>query len=69
MKKNMSLADRIARILVAVLIATLYFTDQVNGTTAVIAGVVALVFVITSLLGSCPLYMLFGISTKKNSSK
>ncbi|MBL7692375.1 MAG: DUF2892 domain-containing protein [Flavipsychrobacter sp.] len=65
MKKNMGLADKAIRILVAVVIAVLYFTHQISGTTATILGVLAVVFTLTSLVGTCPLYLPFGISTKK----
>lgn len=65
MKKNMGLADKAIRILVAAVIAVLYFTHQISGTTAIVLGVLAIVFTLTSLLGTCPLYLPFGISTKK----
>ena len=61
----MGLADKAIRILVAVVIAVLYFTHQISGTTATILGVLAVVFMLTSLMGTCPLYLPFGISTKK----
>lgn len=63
MKTNMGSADRIARILVAVLIAVLYFANVISGTLAIVLLVVAGAFVITSFLGFCPLYLPFGIST------
>lgn len=65
MKKNMGSADRVIRILVAVVIAILYFTNQISGTTAIIVGVLAIVFVATSFISFCPLYSPFGISTRK----
>lgn len=65
MKKNMGSADRLIRILVAVLIAILYFTNQISGTAAIVLGLLALVFVATSFISFCPLYLPFGISTKK----
>lgn len=65
MKKNMGLADKAIRILVAAVIAVLYFTHQITGTAAIVLGVLAIVFTLTSLVGTCPLYLPFGISTKK----
>ncbi|MBE2288862.1 MAG: DUF2892 domain-containing protein [Chitinophagaceae bacterium] len=65
MKKNMGLADKAIRILVAAVIAVLYFTHQITGTAAIVLGVLAIVFTLTSLMGTCPLYLPFGISTKK----
>ncbi|MGE0159932.1 MAG: DUF2892 domain-containing protein [Gemmatimonadales bacterium] len=63
MKPNMGAADRVARILVAVVIAILYFTGRIEGTLAAVLGVVALVFLLTSLVGRCPAYLPFGFST------
>lgn len=67
MKKNMGTLDRIIRVSLVVLIAVLYFAGVISGTWAIILGVVALVFLVTSLVGVCPLYMPFGISTRKKS--
>ncbi len=65
MKKNMGQTDRIIRLIVAALIAVLYFTHMITGTLAVILGIVAVIFLVTSLIGFCPLYTLLGISTNK----
>jgi O-antigen/teichoic acid export membrane protein len=65
MKKNMGTIDRVIRLAVVVLIAILYFTNVISGTWAIILGIVAVIFLLTSLVGTCPLYMPFGISTKK----
>lgn len=67
MKKNMGTLDRIIRFSLVVLIAVLYFTDVISGTWAIILGVVAVVFLVTSLIGFCPLYLPFGLSTRKKS--
>ncbi len=66
MKKNMSTLDRALRVVIVVLIAILYFTDVITGTWAIILLILSGVLLITSILGVCPLYMLFGISTRKN---
>ena len=63
MKTNMGSFDRIARILIALVFAALYFTGTVTGTTGVILLVLGAVFVLTSLISFCPLYTLFGINT------
>jgi len=65
MKTNMGSVDRIIRIILAVVIAVLYFTKQITGTVAIILGILAIIFVLTSLVGVCPLYLPFKISTKK----
>jgi hypothetical protein len=66
MKKNMGTMDRIIRILVAVVIAILYFTNVITGTLGIVLLVLAAVFVLTSLVGFCPLYLPLGIKTCKN---
>lgn len=63
MKKNMGIADRVIRLIVAALIAVLYFTGTVTGTLGITLLILGGVFVLTSLVGFCPLYLLFGIST------
>lgn len=63
MKKNMGIADRITRIVVAAVLALLYFTDVVTGTPGIVLLVVAGVFVLTSMISFCPLYAPFGLST------
>jgi hypothetical protein len=64
MKKNMGSADRVIRVILAALVAVLYFTNVISGTTAIILAVLAIVFVATSLTSFCPLYLPFGLSTK-----
>ncbi len=64
MKKNMGSLDRIIRITVAMLIAALYFGGVISGTLAVVLGILAVVFVLTSAAATCPLYMPFHISTR-----
>ena len=63
MKKNMGSADRFIRIILAALLAALYFMNVVTGTLGIIFLVLAVVFLGTSLIRFCPLYLPFGIST------
>jgi Na+(H+)/acetate symporter ActP len=63
MKKNMGSIDRIIRIILAVLVAVLYFTGNISGAAAVILGILAIIFILTSFIGFCPLYLPFGIKT------
>jgi hypothetical protein len=65
MRPNMGAADRFVRILVAIAIAVLYFTGRIDGGLAIVLGVIAAVFVLTSLVGTCPAYLPFGFSTCK----
>ena len=65
MKQNMGSFDRIIRVIIAIVIATLYFANVISGTVAIVLLVLAGVFILTSLVSFCPLYLPFGISTKK----
>jgi K+-transporting ATPase A subunit len=65
MKQNMGSADKVIRILVAALFAVLYFTGVVSGVTGIVLLVMAGIFVLTSLVGICPLYLPFGLKTRK----
>lgn len=63
MKKNMGTADKVIRILVALIIAGLYFGHVIEGTLGIVLIVLAAVFVLTSVISFCPLYLPFGIKT------
>ena len=63
MPKNMGTVDRIIRILLAVVIAILFFTNQITGAAAIVLGILAIIFVLTSLVSFCPLYLPFKINT------
>lgn len=63
MKKNMGNADRIVRILIAAVLAGLYFGGIVTGTLGLILVIVAGVFLLTSVIGFCPLYSLIGVNS------
>lgn len=63
MKKNMGSADKIIRLIVAAIIAILFFTNVISGTLGIVLLVLAVVFTLTSFLSFCPLYAIFGMST------
>jgi len=65
MTLNMGSIDRTIRLAVAAIIAGLYFTGQITGIVAIVLGIVAVAFLVTSLTGWCPGYLPFGISTRK----
>lgn len=65
MKKNMGSADKLVRVLLAVVFAVLYFTKTVEGTLGIVLLTLGGVFLLTSLVSFCPLYLPFGISTCK----
>lgn len=63
--KNMGTIDRIIRVIVAIIIAILYYTNVISGTLAIILLVLGGIFLLTSLVSICPLYLPFGIKTRK----
>ncbi len=69
MKKNMGTIDNAIRILVAVVVVILFFTGVISGILSIILLVLAAVFVLTSLIGFCPLYKPLGLTTDKSTKK
>lgn len=65
LNKNMGMLDRTIRLVIAAVIAVLYFTGNLSGLAATILGILAVIFVVTSLVSFCPLYLPFGLSTRK----
>jgi len=65
MKKNMGSVDRIIRCVVAAVIAVLIIIGQLKGTVAVVLGILAGIFVVTSFISFCPLYVPLKFSTRK----
>lgn len=65
MKKNMGTADKVIRTLIAVVIAILFITKVITGTLAIILLIFAAIFLLTSFISFCPLYLPFGINTGK----
>lgn len=66
MKKNMGTIDRTIRVLVALGIAVLYFTEKIGGTLGIVLLILAGIFLLTSLIRFCPLYLPFGVQTCKD---
>lgn len=66
MKKNMGTVDRIVRLLISAVLVWLYYTGVIEGTLGIVLIALSAVFVLTSLVSFCPLYLPFGLSTRKN---
>lgn len=66
--KNVGTIDKVARIAAVILIGVLYATNIISGIVAILLVIVAIVLLITSFIGFCPLYLPLGINTcrKKN---
>ena len=69
MKKNMGSADKLIRILIAVVIGVLYYLGKIEGTLAIVLMAFAIIFLLTSLVSFCPLYTIFGINSCKKEAE
>lgn len=69
MKKNMGNVDRAFRIIVAGILIGMFYADIISGIWGIVALAVAGIFVATSFINFCPLYSLFGISTRKQAKE
>lgn len=65
MKKNMGSLDKGIRIAIAIGIALLYYFNIIEGTLAYVLMALAIVFLLTSFISFCPLYLPFGWNTCK----
>jgi hypothetical protein len=64
MKQNMGVIDRVVRVALAIAVLVLYLTGLISGLAAIVLGVLAVIWVATSTIGYCPLYLPFKISTR-----
>jgi hypothetical protein len=69
MKKNMGIADRVLRVLAAIVVIASYFMGFISGTLAIVLLLFSGIFILTSLVGFCPLYLPLGLSTRKKSEQ
>jgi uncharacterized membrane protein len=65
MKKNMGIFDRVLRIILAIVVAILIYMETLTGTAAIVMGIIAGIFLITSIFGICGLYSVVGVNTCK----
>jgi hypothetical protein len=65
MKQNVGTIDKVIRILIAVVVVVLYFTHVISGVLAIILLALSAIFVVTSLLSFCPIWLALGLSTRK----
>ncbi|WP_395780990.1 DUF2892 domain-containing protein [Aquidulcibacter sp.] len=64
MIKNMGNLDRIIRLTIVLAIGVAFALGKISGVLALLLGVVGLAFLLTSLVGTCPIYLPFGLSTR-----
>ena len=65
MTKNMGMTDRVIRSILALGVFVLYLMGKISGVTAIVLGILAVVFLLTSLIAYCPLYYPLKLSTRK----
>ncbi len=68
MKKNMGSTDRVIRVLLAIVFSVLYFTGTISGTLGLVLLILGGVFLLTSVVSFCPLYVPINMSTCANKS-
>jgi Inner membrane protein YgaP-like, transmembrane domain len=69
MKKNMGTADRIIRIVIALVFAALFYMDIISGVLGIVLISISVIFLLTSLINYCPIYGIFGLRTNKASTE
>lgn len=65
MKQNMGSTDKTIRFVVAAIITGLFIGNVISGIFGFVLLALAAIFVLTSFVSFCPLYLPFGISTRK----
>jgi hypothetical protein len=63
MKRNVGNGDRAVRLVFAFVVGVLFLSGEITGLAAIILGSLAAIFVLTGLVGFCPLYVPIRIST------
>lgn len=64
--QNESTVDRVIRFVLGVVLVYVWYAMLVTGVLAIVAAVIGGVLILTGIIGWCPLYSLFGISTHKS---
>lgn len=61
----MSTTDGIVRIIVALVIAGMWYANIISGVLLIVLAVIAAIFIITGFMNFCPLYAAFGLRTRQ----
>lgn len=69
MKRNVGTTDRAIRIVLAIFLGILYFTNIITGTGGALVLIVAVILAVTAFVGLCPLYAIFGLNTRTSKAK
>jgi hypothetical protein len=65
----MGSADKLIRLALAAILGVLYFMNIISGTLGIVLLGLAIVFVLTSFVSFCPLYVPLGINTCSKKEK
>jgi hypothetical protein len=68
MKTNVGIADKAIRIILSLVVGALYYFEAISGTVALVLLALAGILIVTSFVSFCPLYAIFGLSTKPKKS-
>ena len=69
MPKNIGNTDKIIRVIIAVVFTILIFTITMSSTLKIILGIFAIISLVTSITGTCMLYIPFKFSTNKKKTE
>lgn len=64
----MGSTDKTVRLIVAAVIAVLYLLGILKGITGLVILIIGIALVVTSLVGFCPVYQVFGLNSKRKST-
>lgn len=66
LKKNMGTLDKTIRISIALILLGLYIGGSIpEGTLTLLLIIICTIFLLTSIIGFCPLYALLNLTTRK----
>jgi len=65
----MGTVDRVLRIALALIVGVLYWKGAISGNVAIVLGIIAVVFLLTGFVGTCPAYLPLGIDTRSKADK
>jgi hypothetical protein len=68
MKKNIGSADKIVRLLLAVVGLVVYFTGTVTGIWGLVILIVGVILGLTALINFCPIWAAVGVNTSSKTS-
>ena len=69
MKKNISSADRIIRVIIVAIVVILYLTHIITGALGIVLMAAAAILLLTTIINFCPLYYMLGITSKQKQKK